>query len=168
MLNKIFQRCASKFAIFLENENASIFFSFCATIFFPLVYVATQTRAFIRGKNKVAWKKKLREFSYSKIMANFEGFLKNIKLSINLLFLKSVCTYIHYEMRELPNSNISLKSNYIFQKFQKNLSKKFLHCKASRYVFGIICIHFSRKKVFYVNLKRRHVSFAINFPFIKK
>ena len=49
------------------------------------------TRAFIRGKNKVAQneiQKKTCGFSYSKYMANLEAFHWVISSSINLLFLR--------------------------------------------------------------------------------
>ena len=71
------------------------FISFYLTFFHLLMSwsMSKKTRAFIRGKTKVAlnekWKK-LRGFSYSKSMANFVTFCWNISSSINILFLKSV------------------------------------------------------------------------------
>ena len=81
-----------------------------------LWYMSTQTKASIREKNKVAQnekcKKKLRGFSYSKSMANFEAFCWNISSSINLLFLKSASA--RYQKRGLKRLNkISIFSSRI-------------------------------------------------------
>ena len=86
MLNSMLQRKNSKFAIIFFGIRKHIYVVFSFVFHF-------MTRAFLhnRGKNKVAWiekRKKLREFSYSKNLTNFETFLWSIQLSINLLFLK--------------------------------------------------------------------------------
>ena len=84
------QRDASIVAIFLEYENPPSLFLFRATVFSPKM-----TRVFNRENIKLhEMKKKLGGFSYSKKITNFEAFLRGIKLSINLLFLKpvQVCT----------------------------------------------------------------------------
>ena len=65
MLDEMFQRNASNFAIFLEYENTCMQF-------------------FMNEKQN----KKLHGFSFSKNMANFEAFLQVISSSINPLFLK--------------------------------------------------------------------------------
>ena len=69
------------------------FFSFFIQSNFHFPLMSTQTRAFIRGKFKVALnekRKKLHGFSFSINIANFEAFLQRIKLTKNLLFLKRV------------------------------------------------------------------------------
>ena len=66
-------------------------------------------------------------------------------------------------MRELPNSIISMKLNYILQKFFKNLSKKFLHCMWAQVCFWHnlhLCI---KEKSFLFGVDKKTV-----LPFIKK
>ena len=73
--------------------------------------MSTQTRAFIRKKNKVARnekRKQLNGFSYSKNIANFGAFCQGISSSINLLFLKSdmyllkICVHIrHFQFQQV-------------------------------------------------------------------
>ena len=74
MLDEMLQQNTSKFAIFLEYENPLSFFrfSFCATLFFPLMNALVLT-----SEEKIAWNEKQKNlyvFSYSKNMANFEVF----------------------------------------------------------------------------------------------
>ena len=84
--------------MFMEKENPCSFFrfSFRATFIFPLmnalVYVDID-QGIHKGKMKVALnekRKKLRGFSFSINIANFEAFLSVFKLTKNPLFLKSV------------------------------------------------------------------------------
>ena len=72
MLDEMFQQNASKFAIFLEYENLHAYY-------FSL---STQTRAFIRGKNKVACNEK----QTKKYVGFHIPFRWNISSSINLYF----------------------------------------------------------------------------------
>ena len=58
-------------------------------------------------------------------------------------------------MRELPNSIISMKLNYILQKFFKNLSKKFLHCMWAQVCFWHnlhLCV---KEKSFFLGLIKK-------------
>ena len=58
-------------------------------------------------------------------------------------------------MRELPNSIISMKLNYILQKFFKNLSKKFLHCMRAQVCFWHnlhLCV---KEKSFFLGLIKK-------------
>ena len=78
------------------NTKTHVVFSFRAALFFSLmnalVYVNIEQGIHYREKDKVAPNEKRKNqcgFLYSKSMANFEAFLWNIKLSANLLFMKS-------------------------------------------------------------------------------
>ena len=82
LVNLKTERNASKFAIFMEKENPCSFFrfSFRATFIFPLWMLCHEC---------YLWNK-LRGFSFSIHIANFEAFLSVFKLTKNLFFLKSV------------------------------------------------------------------------------
>ena len=78
LVNLILQRNASKLALFMEKENPCNLFRFS--------FRATYKQ-----------RKNLHGFSFSINIANFEAFLQRIKLTKNLLFLKSdmyVSTYL--------------------------------------------------------------------------
>ena len=86
--------------MFMEKENPCSFFSFSFRATSPYYYIPLMNalvyvdidQGIHKGKIKVALnekRKKLRGFSFSINIANFEAFLSVFKLTKNPLFLKS-------------------------------------------------------------------------------